>query len=63
MLYNFLRNELDDHAHILEPVKGGAKVKVLTSAVMYIAPSVLITLFHITFDEVRSAVRVVNSKG
>eukprot|EP00956_Cyclotella_meneghiniana_P018826 scaffold31709_cov41-Cyclotella_meneghiniana.AAC.16 len=47
-------------------VEGGTVVvgeNILGSRSAYLAPGVLIVLFHRIFDVVRSAVRVVNSPG
>ena len=51
------------HAHVLISLERGTEVKICMSKHIYLAVSVLNTLFHKIFDVVRSAGHVVNSPG
>jgi hypothetical protein len=58
-----LREECVRDFHVLEPVQGCTAVEVFMSKHMYLAPSVLSTLFHMNFEVVRLALRVDSSSG
>ncbi len=63
MVDNIVWEKVKGHSHVLIPIKWGFEVHILNVGSGELGSGVLMTLFHMIFDDSMLAVRVVNLKG